>query len=500
MPKRNTAVSPESVTPSYKTFSKDRSIDAPLGVYPMIVAPAGDDVKRDVVASDDVIRGVFKVDVKDDAARQRAVTIVRTKGISATSGLINFICGMIGPGCFSLAISFKEAGLWGGFILVFVIGFLSLISMHKIVNCSQYLAKINGDQSLDYGEMAEAALLNSYSAVRPHAKKAKMIVNACLLSFQLGVISVTLVFSTEHVMEVYEYAFGHPPPFPKKILILIFFVPQLLLNFIGHIKMLTVLSLFGNVVIFAAMSLIAKELLFHDWYPVTSLHSFSGIEGMSIAAGALIYSFEGQAMVLPLENSLKRSADMRGVTGVLTTSMNLVTILYAFLGFFGYVTFGDNVQGSLTLNLPNSVLSVSIKALLVAKMFFGSALQLFVIVQMLWPSVKARLPEDSKVAQKLGPYALRAGLMLISLVMAVLVPNLMDIIPLVGITSGMLLSLILPSFLDLMVFLPMYSKQQERRKFVQKLVFILASKPSLTIIGSVAVDHRSAEAGDLKIE
>ncbi|CAO4377882.1 unnamed protein product [Caenorhabditis nigoni] len=397
-------------------------------------------------------------------------SVSRKKGISATSGLINFLCGMIGPGCFSLSASFKQAGLWGGLILVFIVGFLSLYSMSKIVKCSQFLAKSNGDQSLDYGEMAEAAILSSYKWARRYAKLAKIVVNSCLLAFQLGVITVSLVFAVEHITEIWEFISGSPPPFSKRVMILIFFVPQMLLNFIGHMKLITILCLCGNVIIFAAIILITKELMVHTWYPTWELDSFTGIEGTSIAAGALIYSFEGQAMVLPLENSLKHPKDMGGITGVLATSMNLVTILYAFLGFFGYVTFGPNVQGSLTLNLPNSVLSVTIKALLVLKIFFGSAMQLFVIVEMLLPSVRSKISEDRKWINRLLPYALRLGLMLISLCLALVVPNLMQIIPLVGITSGLLISLILPSLLDSMVFLPVLKKQGEKFQYYKKLI------------------------------
>uniref|UniRef100_A0A8R1HY68 Aa_trans domain-containing protein n=1 Tax=Caenorhabditis japonica TaxID=281687 RepID=A0A8R1HY68_CAEJA len=296
-----------------------------------------------------------------------------------------------------------------------------------------------------------------------------IVVNACLLAFQLGVITVFMVFAVEHVIEIYEFIAKSPPPFSKTVMILMYFVPQMGLNFIGHMKLITILCLCGNVIIFAAIVLITKELMVHDWYPSWELNSVTGIEGISLAAGALIYSFEGQAMVLPLENSLKYPKDMTGISGVLSTAMNLVTVLYAFLGFFGYVTFGPKVQGSLTLNLPNSVLTVSIKGLLVLKIFFGSAIQLFVIVQMLLPSLRQRFSEERVWLHRLLPYGLRFVLMLISLCLALVVPNLMQIIPLVGITSGLLISLILPSFLDCMVFLPVFKKRGEMKQFYQKL-------------------------------
>ncbi|PIC51698.1 hypothetical protein B9Z55_002108 [Caenorhabditis nigoni] len=418
---------------------EEQKILIELETMPFIVGPTDNEQERKKQEFDDVT--TKKEENANGLSSVKSVMstmISRKNGISATSGLINFICGMIGPGCFSLAVSFKQAG--------------------------------NGDQSLDYGQMAEAAMLNSYKWAKRHAKLAKIIVNACLLAFQLGVITVFMVFAVEHVIEIWEFIGDSPPPFSKTVMILLYFVPQMLLNFIGHMKLITILCLCGNVIIFGAIILITKELMVHKWYPTWELNTVTGIEGISLAAGALIYSFEGQAMVLPLENSLKHPKDMTGATGVLSTAMNLVTVLYAFLGFFGYVTFGPKVQGSLTLNLPNSILTVSIKGLLVLKIFFGSAIQLFVIVQMLLPSLRALISEDRKVFHRFLPYALRLGLMLISLCLALVVPNLMQIIPLVGITSGLLISLILPSFLDCMVFLPVYKKQGEMFLYYQKLI------------------------------
>ena len=44
--------------------------------------------------------------------------------------------------------------------------------------------------------------------------------------------------------------------------------------------------------------------------------------------------------------------DLRGWNGVLNTSMIFVTCLYYAVGFFGYLQYGDDVEGSVTLNLP----------------------------------------------------------------------------------------------------------------------------------------------------
>lgn len=42
-----------------------------------------------------------------------------------------------------------------------------------------------------------------------------------------------------------------------------------------------------------------------------------------------------------------------GAFGVLNCSMVPITLLYTFVGFFGYLKYGMEAHGSITLNLPN---------------------------------------------------------------------------------------------------------------------------------------------------
>jgi proton-coupled amino acid transporter len=50
---------------------------------------------------------------------------------------------------------------------------------------------------------------------------------------------------------------------------------------------------------------------------------------------------------------MKEPAAYGGWNGVLNTGIYLVTILYFFVGFFGYIRYGSNARGSISLNLPN---------------------------------------------------------------------------------------------------------------------------------------------------
>lgn len=61
---------------------------------------------------------------------------------------------------------------------------------------------------------------------------------------------------------------------------------------------------------------------------------------------------EGIGVVMPIENEMIKPQQFLGCPGVLNTAMSAVVALYAFVGFSGYLNFGDEARGSLTLNLP----------------------------------------------------------------------------------------------------------------------------------------------------
>jgi len=61
--------------------------------------------------------------------------------------------------------------------------------------------------------------------------------------------------------------------------------------------------------------------------------------------------------VLPIENSMRHPQRFlkSRPCGVLNSAMVLVVCLYSVAGFLGYLRFGDDTDGSITLNLPNDL-------------------------------------------------------------------------------------------------------------------------------------------------
>lgn len=62
--------------------------------------------------------------------------------------------------------------------------------------------------------------------------------------------------------------------------------------------------------------------------------------------------FSAIGVILPLENEMETPKKFGGSCGVLNVAMVLIVFLYVGMGLFGYLNYGNEIEGSITLNLP----------------------------------------------------------------------------------------------------------------------------------------------------
>uniref|UniRef100_A0A914ZA79 Amino acid transporter transmembrane domain-containing protein n=1 Tax=Panagrolaimus superbus TaxID=310955 RepID=A0A914ZA79_9BILA len=396
---------------------------------------------------------------------------------------------MIGPGCLSLPVAFKQSGLWCGFSLVFIFGFLNNYCMLQLVHCSQYLSRKKGDAHLDYGNVAYEACENSFKWLRPYKYVVRIIVNTTIIALQIGICSVFYVFVGVHTRELVEYYTTFQAS--TTVYFMIVAIPMILINFIRTLKGIGYCSAVGNVLMIISLGFIFQYLIRAE-HVINELPWISDFNGILTACGSILYSFEGQAMVLPMENKLKNPKNMIGPLGVLSTGMSLVSVIYAACGFFGYITYGNSVEGSITLNLPNSVQFNIVKIFLTLVVSFGFMIQQYVIVEMTWPSLRqnilnAKFPKAPNV-----PFELlyRAMLVILAMAVAIAIPNLEQIIPLVGVSCGMMLAFVFPALIDTITFLPPLlrkyarsSSQHEKTKTKISIYYKIIQNSILVVIG-----------------
>lgn len=108
---------------------------------------------------------------------------------------------------------------------------------------------------------------------------------------------------------------------------------------------------FFNFLLISGLSITFFYIL-QDLPRTSTVKGFSSWSQLPLYFGTAIYAFEGIGIVLPLENNMKTPQDFGGLSGVLNTGMVIVACLYTSVGFFGYLKFGEEVSGTITVNLP----------------------------------------------------------------------------------------------------------------------------------------------------
>lgn len=141
---------------------------------------------------------------------------------------------------------------------------------------------------------------------------------------------------------------------------------------------------------------------------------------------------------------------MRGWNGVLNTSMTIVTCLYIAVGFFGYLKYGEDVLGSITLNLPVEQWHAQYAILLNAIVVFMSySLQFYVPISLILPSIKCHI---SKKWHQEAELVLRFVLVLLTFALAAAIPHLDMFISLVGSISSSTLALMAPPIIHSLTY------------------------------------------------
>ena len=68
------------------------------------------------------------------------------------------------------------------------------------------------------------------------------------------------------------------------------------------------------------------------------------LSSLPLAFGTTLFTFEGFALLLPIENEMENRQAFHGWTGLLSISMGFMTILYSTVGTLGYLSFGDKTK------------------------------------------------------------------------------------------------------------------------------------------------------------
>jgi len=363
--------------------------------------------------------------------------------ISNTDTIIHLLKGNLGTGILAMPDAIKNSGLLVGNLGLVMMACICVHCMHLLVGNSQELCRRTNLPFLSYADVMETCFATSDNPVlRRWAAQARRLVEVFLCITQLGFCCVYFVFISQSMEQIFNHWYGE---MDYHLYMLIILVPMVLLACIRNLKYLSPVSMIANLLQFSGLAIIFYYLL-QDLPYSWERKSFSSWGQIPLYFGTAIYAFEGIGVVLPLENQMRTPQEMRGWNGVLNTSMILVSCLYIAVGFFGYLKYGDQVAGSITLNLPvDEFLAILVKIMMSLAIFLSYALQFYVPVELLNPFIQRRVSPEYHLRAE---YCLRIGLVLLTFSLAAAVPKLDLFISLVGSVSSSTLALMAPPIID----------------------------------------------------
>ncbi|XP_067588431.1 proton-coupled amino acid transporter 1 isoform X2 [Pseudorca crassidens] len=276
--------------------------------------------------------------------------------------LIHLLKGNIGTGLLGLPLAVKNAGILMGPLSLLVIGLVAVHCMGILVKCAHHFCRRLNKPFVDYGETVMYGLeATPVSWLRNNAHWGRHTVDFFLIVTQLGFCCVYFVFLADNFKQVIEAANGTTtnchnnetviltPTMDSRLYMLAFLPFLVLLVFVRNLRVLSIFSLLANITMVVSLVMI-YQFIVQDIPDPKFLPLVASWQTYPLFFGTAIFAFEGIGMVLPLENKMK---DPRKFSLILYVGMAIITVLYISLGCLGYLQFGANIQGSITLNLPN---------------------------------------------------------------------------------------------------------------------------------------------------
>ncbi|KAI8798036.1 proton-coupled amino acid transporter 2 [Biomphalaria glabrata] len=359
--------------------------------------------------------------------------------------LMHLLKGNIGTGILALPLAIKNAGLWMGFFSLLAIGVIAVHCMHMLIKCSHILSKRTTRLELDYADVIEISFKTGPQRLKKFAKAGRFAVNAFLIFTQFGFCCVYIVFVATNVQAVVEQFYTELPSlFLFEVMVTVALLPYVCVR---NLQMLAPFSAFANILTVTGL-IITFQYIVQDLPDTSTRPAFSNINELPLFFGTAIFAVEGISLVLPLENKMRSPQDFGGWFGVLNLGLVITICLYAAVGFYGYLQFGEDVKASITLSLPtDSWWYLSVKLMLALAIFISYNVQFYVPIKILWPNLQHRF--HNRIIRRYGEFIFRIVLVLVTFGFAAAIPHLDLLISLIGAFLSTSLALILPAIIEI---------------------------------------------------
>ncbi|XP_076161509.1 proton-coupled amino acid transporter-like protein acs [Ptiloglossa arizonensis] len=391
--------------------------------------------------------------------------------------LLHLLKGSLGTGILAMPRAFHNSGYAVGIVATIVIGLLCTYCIRILVTSQYELSKRKRVPSLTYPATAEAALLEGPAPFRCFARASVHVTNIFLMIYQLGSCCVYTVFIATNLKKALML---YLPNIDIRLYMLAILLPLILVNWIRNLKFLAPISTIANGVTFVSFGIILyyifrEPLSFKDRQPIGNVQDFP------LYFGTVLFALEAIGVIMPLENEMKKPKNFIKPFGVLNIGMGVIVILYTAMGFFGYIRYGGQIEGSITFSLKDPMLLAnSVQILLAVAIFFTHPIQCYVAIDIVWNEYMGSMMEKNS-HKLLWEYVVRTVLVLLTFLLAIAIPELELFISLFGALCLSGLGLAFPAIIQTCTFWNVYGPTERRLMLAKNMSLVLFGLLGLVI-------------------
>lgn len=364
--------------------------------------------------------------------------------------LVHILKGALGTGILAMPEAFKNAGYASGLVNTVIIGALCTYCLHILVRTQYILCKQNRLPFLTYPVSMRMAFLRGPQCLKFLADPSIYIVDGFLITYQIGICCVYIVFVATNIKQIVDH---YLVELDVKIHMAILIIPFLAIYSIRNLKLLAPFSQFANILTFIGIGMI-MYYIFRESPTFEGKQSIAEPGKFPLFFGTVLFALEAVGVMISLENNMKHPKKFLATFGVLNIGMGIIVVLYAAMGILGYLKYGDDTVGSITLNIPQEEIVAQItKVLFSIAIYISYALQGYVPIEIIWYNYMKKNYEDSKY-KVLYEYLVRLAVLTITFLLAVAIPRLGLFISLFGALCLSVLGLAFPAIMELCVLYP----------------------------------------------
>lgn len=311
---------------------------------------------------------------------------------------IHLLKGYIGPGCLSLPWAVSQIGHVGGSIAIAAVSLWSSYNCMTIVKIKRYIERVNTNNSnINEAEtksetassVASSALTYPDVGEWAYGEKFERFVSGCICTQQLAICTVFFSFIGENIYAVCKLAPEVIPDiFMSHIGVMTVALPFVMgLSFITSLNALTPVMVAGTFSLFVGFGVLAF-IIGLVWEDRPTEPVDIQWKSAPLALCAILYSYEGICLILPIESSMAEPRKFKKVffQAMVSVALVLATVSNVCVYAFGEVTNGsvtafllEKYKGDKTvtffLMIANTVVSLSV--------LFTYPIQLFPVVEIL---------------------------------------------------------------------------------------------------------------------